>query len=70
MLIDRMKENSFTLRKARSRWYSPEIIVDADDADDLVHLANTPAQAKYSVEQTVRSICLYMSSTKTEFMSF
>ena len=38
--IDLIKENGFTLKKARSRWYSTE--TPADYADDLVLLANTP----------------------------
>ena len=45
-LIDLMKENSFTLEKARSRWYPSQMIMDADYADDTVLLANTHALAK------------------------
>ena len=41
-----MKENSFTLKKVRSRQYHAETITDADYADDLVLLTNTPEQAK------------------------
>ena len=44
--IDRMKENSFKLTKERSRSYSAQTIMDADYADDIELLANTPAQAE------------------------
>ena len=46
MLIDLMKENGFPLKKPRSRWYPVETILDADYADDIVFLANTPTQAE------------------------
>ena len=36
----------FTLKKARSRWYSTETTTDADYADDIVLLTNTPTQAR------------------------
>ena len=42
--IDLMKENYFTLKKARSRWYPAQTIMDADYADDIVLLTNTPTQ--------------------------
>ena len=47
------------------------LITDTDYADDLVLLANTPAQAKslpYSMELAARGIGLYVNSDKTEFM--
>ena len=50
-----------------------EFIIDVDGTDDLVLLTNTQAQADYwrhSLEQTTRSIGLYVNSDKTEFMSF
>ena len=43
--VDLMKENGFTLAKARSRRPSAQMITDADYADDIALLANTPAQA-------------------------
>ena len=42
--IDLMKENSLTLEKTGSKWYPVETIVDADYADDLALLENTPVQ--------------------------
>ena len=36
MFIDQIKENSFTLKKAKSRWYPTQTITDTDSADDSV----------------------------------
>ena len=44
--IDKMKVNSFTLTKERSRRYSAQTIMDADYANDIALLANTPAQTE------------------------
>ena len=41
--IDLMKENRFTLTTARNRRYLTEAITDADYADNLGLLVNTPA---------------------------
>ena len=41
--IDQIKENSFTLKKTRSRSYSTETMTDADCADDLALFAYAPA---------------------------
>ena len=44
--IDKIKENGFKLTKIRSRRYPAKTITDADYADDIVLLVNTPAQAE------------------------
>ena len=44
--IDKIKENGFKLTKERSRRYLAQTIMDADYADDIVLLANAPAQAE------------------------
>ena len=44
--IDKMKDNSFKLTKERSRRYPAQTITDADCADDIAHLTNTPTQAE------------------------
>ena len=44
--INFMKENGFKLAKERSRRYLTETIMNADYADDIALLTNTPAQAK------------------------
>ena len=41
--INLMKENGFTLKKARNRQYPAETMTDTDYADDLVFLTNTSA---------------------------
>ena len=46
MLIDLMKENGFTLEKARSRRYPAQTITNADYIDEVALLANTPTQVK------------------------
>ena len=66
-----MKENSYTLKKARSWWYIVETITAADYEDDIALLTNTPAQAESllnSLEQAARDIGLYMNSDKTVFI--
>ena len=44
--IDKMKENGFKLTKERSRKYPAQTIMDADYANDIVLLTNTPGQAE------------------------
>ena len=45
--IDKISENGFELTKKRSRRYPAKTITDADYADDLVILANTPTKPKH-----------------------
>ena len=50
-----------------------ETITDADYADDLALLVNTPAKVKFllqSLEQAAGSIGLYVNANKIEFMYF
>ena len=71
--IDLMKENSFTLAKARSRRYPTQTIKDADDADNISLLANTPTQAEsllHSLERAAGGIGLHVNADKTEYMCF
>ena len=44
--IDKIRENGFELTKKRSRRYPAKTITDADYADDIAILANTPNQAE------------------------
>ena len=58
MSIDLIKENSFTLKKERSRRYSVETITDPDYADDIALLANTHTRTEsllHSLEQAADS---------------
>ena len=57
--IDKIKENGFELTKKRSRRYLATTITDADYADDIAILANTPDQAEtllHSLERAAASI--------------
>ena len=60
--IDKIRENGFELTKKRSRRYPAKTITDADYADDIAILANTPDQAETSG--------LYVNAHKTEYMCY
>ena len=69
--IDLMKENGFKLAKERSRRYLAQTITDTDYADDILLLANTPAQAEsllHSLEWAADGIDLHVNRDKTEYM--
>ena len=55
MSINLMKENGFTLEKGRIRRYPAQTITDADHADDIVLLVNTPAQAESKLPSLERA---------------
>ena len=71
--IDKMKDNSFKLTKERSRRYPTQTITNADYTDDIVLLANTPAQARtllHSPERAATSIGLHVNTNKMEYVCF
>ena len=71
--IDKNRENGFELTKKRSRKYPAKTITNANYADDIVILANTPNQAKtllHSLERAAADIGLHVSAHKTEYMCF
>ena len=71
--IDKIRENGFKLTKKRSRRYSAKTITDADYADDIAILANTPNQAKtllHSLERAAAGIGLHVNAHKTEYMRY
>ena len=71
--IDFMKENDFTLVKAKSRRCPAQTITDTDNAGDIALLANTPTQAEslqHSLEQAAWGISLHVNANKTEYMCF
>ena len=71
--IDNIRENGFELTKKRSRRYPARTITDADYADDIALLANTPNQAEtllHSLERAAAGIGLHVNARKTEFMCF
>ena len=72
-LIDNIRENGFVLTKKRSRGYLAKTITDADYADDIALLANTPNQAEtllHSLEQATAGIGLHVNAHNTEYMCF
>ena len=71
--IDKIKENGFKLTKERNRRYPAQTITDADYADNIVLLANAPAQAEtllHSLEWAAAGIGLYVNAYKMEYMCF
>ena len=71
--INKIKENDFELTKKRSRRYPAKTITDADYADDIVILANAPAQGEtllHSLEQAAAGIGLNINAHKMENMCF
>ena len=71
--IDKIKENGFELTKKRSRRYPTKTITDADYANDVAILANTPNQAEtllHSLEQAAAGIGPHVNAHKTEYMCF
>ena len=68
-----MKENSFKLAKERSRRYPAQTIMDADYANDIALLTNSPAQAEFllhSLEQEAGGIGLHVNVDQTEYICF
>ena len=71
--IDKIRENGFELMKKRSRRYLAKTITDADYADDIAILANTPDLAEtllHSLERAAAGIGLYVNAHKTEYMCY
>ena len=59
--------------KKRSKRYPAKTITDADYADDIAILANTPNQAEtlqHSLEQAAAGIGLHVNAHKTEYMCY
>ena len=73
MSIDLIKENGFTLKKARSWWFPAETITDADYADDRVLLTNIPTKTEsllHCLEQAAGGIDFHVNAGKTGYMCF
>ena len=71
--IDKIKENGFELTKKRSRRYSAKTITDADYANDIAILTNTPTQAEtllHNLERAAAGTGLYVNAYKMEYMCF
>ena len=71
--IDEITENGFVLKKKRSRRYPAKIITDADYADGIALLANTPNQGEtllHRLERAAAGIGLHANAHKTEYMCY
>ena len=71
--IDKIRENGFELTKKRSRRHPAKIITEADYADVIAILANTPNQAEkllHCLELAVAGIGYLVNAHKTEYMSY
>ena len=72
-LIDKIRENDFELTKIRYWRYPTKAITDADYADDIAILENTPNQAEtllHSSERAAAGIGCHVNAHKTEYMCF
>ena len=67
--IDKIRENGFELTKKRSRRYPAKTITDADYADDIALLANTPNQDE-TLERAAAGIGLHVNAHKTEYKCY
>ena len=67
--LKKEKKNDFKLRKERSRRYPTKTITDADYADDIAILANSPAQAE-TLLRSASGRGLHGNAHKTEYMCF
>ena len=68
--VDKMKDNGFKSTQDRSRRYHAQTITDADHADNITLLENTPTQTEtllHSLEPAAAGIGLY---DKMEYMYF
>ena len=71
--IDKIREDGFELIKKRSKRYPAKTTTDADYADDLALLANSPNQAEtlhHSFERAAAGIGLHANAHKTEYMGY
>ena len=72
-LIELIKENDFTLEKARNRRYHAQFITDTYYTDDIVLQVNTPTLGEsmlFSLEKAAGGIAFYVNVGKRESMSF
>ena len=71
--IDKIRENGFELTKKRSRRHPAKTITNADYADDIAMLANTPNQAEtllHSLERATAEVGFHVNAHKTEYMCY
>ena len=67
MSIDKIRENGFKLTKKRSRRYLPKTITNANYANDIALLVNTPNEAEtllHSLERAAQALASMSMHTK------
>ena len=64
------RKNTDVERKARNRQYPAETITCSDYADDLVLLADTPAQGESLLNSLDQAAGLHVNANKRKFMYF
>ena len=71
--IDSMKENGFMLAKEKGRRYLTQTITDVDEANGIVLLVNSLAQAEtllHSLEWAAGGIDFHVNADKTKYICF
>ena len=71
--LDKIRENGFELTKKINRRYTAKTITDADYADDIAILANTPNQAETlmnSLERAAAGIGRPVNAHRIEYMCY
>ena len=71
--IDKTRKIGSELTKKRNRRYSANTITNADYADDIAILANTPNQAEtlqHSLERAAADIVLHVNAHKMKYMCY
>ena len=71
--IDKIRGHGFKMTKKRSRMYPAKTITDADYADDIAILANTPNQTDtllHSLERAATGIGHHVNAHKTQYMCY
>ena len=71
--IDILKDNGFKLAKERRKRYTLQTITEANYADDIGLLGNTPVQAEallHGLEREAARIGFHVNADKTEYMCF
>ena len=69
----KIRENGFELKKKRSKWYPAKTITNANYADDIAILANTPNQAEtllHSLKRAATGIGLHVNAHKMEYICY
>ena len=70
MLIDLIKENGFTLKKAKSRRYPTQTIMDTNYKALLANTLNQAEHPLQSLQQVAGGIGFHVDADKVKYMCF